>query len=349
ESFVAAVNAEVRALLYRRGLNRRLRENRSVAYRQYAEFSAILGDISQELGSALGFETELEVKLRKYLRRLGIAADTAVFRDRGGRLHAELAGADLRPLRRDARWLDRLSAVVGTRLCARTSGGNTRIELLEAEPLAAEIGVSRVNKAGETVSGDQGTFFKTDEGRLYILLSDGMGSGEDAARASSDTVRILERFLRSGVAPETAVRMLNDIMLLKNEDTTSSATVDMACVNLFTGDVALYKYGAAPTYVKSDRSVESVRGRSVPLGLLHPPGDAPDVLKIKLLPGMFAVLVSDGAASGDAASDDALASLIADFDGEARELSRAIVERSRAGGPAEDDVTAIAIKLIERG
>ncbi|NLB29493.1 MAG: stage II sporulation protein E, partial [Clostridiales bacterium] len=224
--FTAAVNYELRAFLYRRQLRNRLEGSRIAAFNQYSEVSDILEGFSSELGSAIKFEPELENKTRKYLQSAGITADVAVFRDRGGRLHAEVSGAELNAFRRDKAWLDRLSVVLGVRLCVPEGHPRSgRLELLEAEPFAATVGVSRMNKQGNEVSGDTGSYFKTDEGVLYILLSDGMGTGEAASRLSSDTVHILERFLRSGVAPDTALRMLNDIMLLRNEEDTECATV----------------------------------------------------------------------------------------------------------------------------
>ena len=52
-----------------------------------------------------------------------------------------------------------------------------------------------MRKKGENVSGDRGTYFKTDAGVLCVILSDGMGTGEDAAAESVEAVQILERFL----------------------------------------------------------------------------------------------------------------------------------------------------------
>lgn len=72
--------------------------------------------------------------------------------------------------------------------------------LLEAEPLAVSVGIASMRKKGETVSGDRGTYFKTDAGQLCVILSDGMGCGETAADGSISTVGMLEEFLRSGVS-----------------------------------------------------------------------------------------------------------------------------------------------------
>ena len=348
EGFTAAVNYELRAFLYRRQLKNRLEGSRCAAFNQYSGVSDMLEGFSAELGSSIKLEPDLENKMRKYLQRVGIAADVAVFRDCGGRLHAEISGAELNAFRRDKSWLDKLSVVLGVRVCVPEGHPRSgRLELYEAEPFTATVGVSRMNKQRNEVSGDAGSYFKTDEGVLYLLLSDGMGAGEAAGRLSRDTVRILERFLRSGVAAETALRMLNDIMLLRNETDTDCATVDMICLDLFDGKATLFKYGAAPSYIKTGSTVKRIGNGSLAAGLGSPPNDEPDSATVTLRPGSYIVAVSDGAISGT--DDRELARLISVFDGDdPRELTNAIVAAALDQGTAEDDITAIAVRLYER-
>jgi stage II sporulation protein E len=348
DGFIAAVNKELRAFLQRRQLKSRLKTNADAASGRYSEISAILRGISAELGGAMIVETELESRMKKYLQSLGIQADIAVFRDRGGRLHSEISGAQLHSLRRDREWLEKLSAVLGTRLCsAEDRAMPDRLILLEAEPLAVSVGISCAKKDGQTVSGDRGAYFKTDEGVLYVLLSDGMGSGEDAASYSADAVRILERFLRSGVAPDTAVRMLSGLLLLRGEGEAGFATVDLVCVDLFSGKVEMLKCGAAPSYIKSGKSVRRVKCKSLAAGLGAPPLDTPDHVTMELQVGSIAVIVSDGAiASGD---DEWLVSAISGYEGaNPRELAAMIVEAASKKSGCEDDITAIALCLTNR-
>lgn len=346
--FIAAVNHELKALLYRRQYKKRLRENQSAAFNQYADISAILSGISDELGGGTSFEPELEARLRKYLRSLSIQAETAVFRDRGGRLHAEIFGANFSTLKKLPDYLDKLSAVFNVRLCAVDGPPDAdRIYLLEAEPLAAAVGICSRKKNEKEQSGDRGAYFKTDEGLLYVILSDGMGTGDQAARYSGDAVRILEKFLRSGVRPENAVRLLNDVMLLKNEDDTGCATVDLVSVNLFTGAARMFKYGAAPSYLRYGGTVRRVKGKSVAAGLGVPPHNTPDMLKMELKAGCAAVIVSDGVTAGQ---DDAwLCELISKFEGEdPRALAGAVIEAAAGKVGTEDDMTVIAIFVTER-
>jgi stage II sporulation protein E len=100
--------------------------------------------------------------------------------------------------------MELISGILGVRLCRPPSGDGVterRLELLEAEPLTASVGIAGMKKKGEPISGDRGTYFKTDSGVLCVILADGMGSGTDAARESINAVRTLEGFLRAGVDP----------------------------------------------------------------------------------------------------------------------------------------------------
>jgi stage II sporulation protein E len=353
--FLEAVNAELKSLMYRRQYKKRLKENQSAAFNQYADVSAILQGISEELGAGTSFEPELETRLRKYLRSQNIQAESAVFRDRSGRLHAEIFGGGIASFKKEPDYLEKLSAVFNVRLCTVDhndeigfgSAEPDRLFLLEAEPLAAAVGIACRKKNEQEPSGDRGAYFKTDEGLLYVLLSDGMGSGDQAAKYSSDAVRILERFLRAGVAPETAVRMLNDLMLLKNEDDTGCVTVDLVSLNLFTGAARMFKYGAAPSYLRSGSTVRRIKGRSMAAGLGVPPHDAPDLLKMELKAGSLAVIVSDGITGG--MDDGWLCEMLSAYEGDnPRELAGAIIKTASEKLGNEDDMTVISIAVTER-
>ena len=346
--FISAINDELRSLIYRRQYRIRLRENQTAAFNQYADISTVLDGISTQLGQDIKFDPVLEQKLQKYLSSIDVQSDTAVFRDSGGRLHAEITSGSLSTLKRDEKYLDKLSAVLGMRLCAAEAvRPSDKMKLLEAEPLAASVGIASLKKKDQPVSGDKGTYFKTDEGILFILLSDGMGTGEGAAKHSGDVIRILERFLRSGVSAETSVRILNDLMLLKNDSDIGCATVDLLCINLFTGETNMFKYGAAPSYLRSGNVIRRIKGQSLAVGLSAPPYDSPDHIKLKLAAGTQAVIISDGVTAG---LDDAwLREKIASHDGNSsKELAREILKSATQRFGSDDDMTVLTVHITER-
>ena len=349
ESFVAAVNMELRALIYRRQLRSRLEENRTAAYGQYRYLAGVLDAVSEDLGEATGSDPLAERRLLRHLNSKDVDAEVAVFRDRSGRLRAVIDSARLPLLIRDEDYLDQISDVLGVRMCrpAASNRESGRMVLLEAEPLAVSVGVAAMKKEGEPVSGDRGTYFKTEQGVLCVLLSDGMGSGEKAAKESISVVRILERFLRSGVEPGTAMKLLNSVMLLKNGESWGYATVDLMCIDLFTGQTGFYKYGAAPSYIRSGKTVRRVKGVSMAAGILAGEGETPDVVRMRIKPGGVALIASDGVVSKD--DDGWLRDMLLDFDGsDTRALARNVIRQAGEKYGYTDDMTVLAVRVEER-
>ena len=176
-AFVEAVNQELTALLYRRQYNSRIRESRAAVCRQYGELSALLGTAAAELSRELIPDPAGNQKLRRHLALLGLEMETAVYRDEYGRLRAELKGEGCQTLDTPEE-LAALSDLLG--VPTRAEAGEESLTLIQLEPLMAVAGVAARKKDGETVSGDAGTYFKREDGTLYVLLCDGMGSGPGA-------------------------------------------------------------------------------------------------------------------------------------------------------------------------
>lgn len=347
-AFVAAVNGELRGLSYRRQLRTRLSENRSVAWAQYTDMAQVLGRVADELGSVNGSDPSAERRLIRYLRSLDIDAESAVYRDGNGRLHAVIESGRLTPLTRNEDYLEKLSTVVGVRLCQpeESAEGSSRLTLLEAEPLAVSVGIAQLKKRGEKVSGDKGSYFKTDAGVLCVLLSDGMGCGDEAARDSQQVVSILEKFLRSGTDPAVAMKILNSVMLLRGGGNWGFATVDLMCVDLFSGETSFYKYGAAPSYVKSGKNIRRIRGETLAAGLSTEDGIAPDVVRMRLRPGSMAVIASDGVIADR--DDSWLKAMLEEDYEDMKALARAVLKEAETLYGALDDMTVLTVRVEER-
>ena len=344
----AAITEELRSQLYRRQYRSRVSESRGAAAGQYSDMADILDSIAEDLGGNTAFEPDIEQMLVKYLRSLDIEASAAVMRGRGGRLRAELTGNSLRTLKRDKKYLDKLSAIAGVRLCAAEDGINDgRLTIFEAEPLSVTIGTAAMKRKGQNKSGDLATFFKTDEGRLYILLSDGMGTGADAAKYSKSAVLILERLLRAGAPIQTALHLLNNLMLLKNGDETGTATVDLMCIDLFSGDAEIYKYGGAPSYVICDNRIKRITGKamSAPLGTFS--DTVPECCRVKLMPNSLAVVVSDGVTRG--LEDTWLCEMLAGVQEQpSKDLAKMVLDNALKMFGADDDMTVLTARIEER-
>ena len=347
-AFLSAANEELSALLYRRQFKARLKDNRASVCRQYGSLAEILGTAAAEFGVELAPDPVRERRFAQHLTALGLEGQAAAFYDEAGHLRVEFEGPRLDALTTEDE-LAKLSALAGLPLRqVLSTEGAKRDHLIftQAEPLMAVAGVAARKKDGQTVSGDTGAWFKLDDGSLYVLLCDGMGSGVEASEDSTLAVKLLEQFLRAGVAPDTALRTLNGALALRGEEKGGFTTIDLLRVDLFTGDASVYKYGAAPTYVRHGGKVSRITGSALPAGLAAGEG-TPDRSDFKLSAGDCAVLVSDGVAG--TSEDVWLRELLGAFAGDSpKDLACALITDSETRDTGVDDRTALVIKITER-
>ncbi|MDO4982616.1 MAG: SpoIIE family protein phosphatase [Eubacteriales bacterium] len=348
ESFVAAVNGELRSFSYRRQLKAHLQENRNVVWSQYSDIAHILSHVADELGSVNGSDPLAERRMTRLLKSMDIEAQTSVFRDAAGRARVIIESPQLNSLLKIDGILEKLSGVAGVKLCVPAEGGvgSMKLTLIEAEPLAVSVGIAAMKKRGERVSGDKGTYFKTDSGVLCVILSDGMGTGDEAASDSNQVVEILEKFLRSGVDPAVAMKILNSVMLLRSNDSWGYATVDLMCVDLFTGDTCFYKYGAAPSYVMNGKSVSRINGEPLSSRMNGSDGVVPDLVRMHLHPGSTAIIASDGVIAG--LEDEWVKAILGKGFEDMKALARSTLKEAERLYGANDDMTVVAVRVEER-
>ncbi len=345
--FAAAINGEMRGLMYRRQYRARLKEGRAAAYGQFMDMAEVIRDAAKEMSGDAGPDGEAERRLMRYMKSRELEGVCSVFRDGRGRLHGVLEGEGVQTLLEEPDCLERLSQVVGVRLALAEGQAPGRLALHQAEPLAVSVGVASMKKEGESVSGDLETYFKTAGGLLCIILSDGMGTGEQAAGESRAAVEILQELLMAGVEPGCAMRLLNSASMLKNGEDWGYATVDLCCIDLFTGQAGFYKYGAAPSYVKTGRAIRRVKCTSLAAGMLAGEGSAPDVMRMRLRPGNIALIASDGVLAER--NDQWLRDILAGADGmDTKTLARDALQAAAARFGSADDMTALAIRVEER-
>lgn len=227
---------------------------------------------------------------------------------------------------------------------------STASHLGQAAPAFGSAPVCRVGavlcpREGETVSGDSISTFETEQGRFCMLLSDGMGTGEAARRESSMTLRLAERFLKAGIDPESALKTLNAALSLRSADAGSFTTIDLFYTE--GGQGAVYKYGAAPSYVKRGGRVQRITGSCLPAGL-HSQPTPPDSSHFPIEDGCFVVQISDGVADAD--HDEWLLNLLAGFPGsDPQLLANAILSQVRKQGPLSDDCAIQVLHFSSAG
>lgn len=212
--------------------------------------------------------------------------------------------------------------------------------------LRYQVGTGLRPQSGQRVCGDQLACFEVED-TLYLLLSDGMGSGEAAHREAATTIRLLQQFLKAGIQPAPALKTLNAALALRGESGGSFTTIDLLALRRSSGEASLYKYGAAPTYWKRGGHVSRLSNSALPAGL-HPSGEAPNATRLQLQRGSFLVMVSDGIA--DETCDEWLQNLLAGWNGhDANTLTALILSESRNQKGLSDDCAVLVLALTSDG
>ena len=129
------------------------------------------------------------------------------------------------------------------------------------------------------------------DGKFAVALSDGMGKGEAAARESRLAVTSVIKMLKAGLDPELVLKLLNAVLMV---DTGQEhfPTMDLALLDPETGELYLYKIGAAPTAIKRKDKVELLTAHAVPMGVVEP-ASVPCVSTI-VRPGEQVIMMTDG-------------------------------------------------------
>ena len=165
--------------------------------------------------------------------------------------------------------------------------------------------------------------------RYYVLLCDGMGTGPGAAQESESALRILTGLLQAGMPGAEALGTLNDLYVLR--ETGGFSTADLLELHLDTGRASLYKWGAAPSYLKHRRSAKRMGTAAPPPGVGIGEAHQAEVIRLSLQKEEMVVLISDGLESEETQSQTPKA------------LAAALVAAAPAG--EADDRTAVAVCL----
>ncbi|MBO4692779.1 MAG: SpoIIE family protein phosphatase [Clostridia bacterium] len=276
--------------------NGRIQQIRQAIGDQFEGIAIMLAEMSQNFSKDIRFDNAAAVTAVCALKNLGIIAEECSAPvDKYGRMKIIIKLKKPNDAVLNKRDIMRALSLSCERNFAppviKKASGETFINISERAKFKMDIGISQKSARPGDMCGDAYSYFSDGTGRFIIILSDGMGTGSRAAVDSAMASGLISRLIKSGFGFDCALKILNSSMLFKSADE-SLATLDIACFDMFNGELNLYKAGAAPTVVRrSGRSGKAV-STSMPIGIL--PDVAFDKAYIKLSSKDILVMVSDG-------------------------------------------------------
>ena len=352
-----AVNIFEQARLNRAWYNRLL-ENREVIAQQLDAMAYIMQDCISEVQLVDAEEKKKLAEIRYRAKECGVRAEEVhLYKKSNGHMQAFLKvhskWGNCVPVKRLTK---AISSAMELHMCphkdVRTFIGKDTMEIIyEEEPVFHAVhGMAKLTKDGAPVSGDNFSCLEKEDGELVLSLSDGMGFGARACKESEVVVDLLEKFIEAGFNKETAIKMLNSAMVIRGENEQYS-TVDVAAVNLYTGETEFYKIGASATFIRhKDGTVDCLLSTSLPVGVSF---DVEIERATKqLADGDFLVMVTDGVLEylqvekPEETMQEIIAGIKTNHPGL---LAKKVLERVMfyTGGEVRDDMTVLSAAIWE--
>lgn len=194
------------------------------------------------------------------------------------------------------------------------------------------------SKPGEDRCGDSATGFSLGSERHFLILSDGMGSGKNAALSSEETIRTVRHLITGGLSIHGALNVFRSVSSFYEGD--SFSTLDICSVDLNRGIAEFYKAGSYHSYILRDDLIITVPGGGLPLALEG--NSSVFQQNILLSDGDYIIMVSDGVAPFNFEEI-----LISEMDCNPNQYARKILRRIyETNIPINDDITVLVCRII---
>ena len=325
-----------------------LKDNRTEIFAMDYEAAAkIINDALEEDDGEYRYDPEQEKQVAEYLKDAGITAGgVTVYGNRRRQIlvrnvNVEHAKVTLETLRSD------LGEMCGMELSRPTFEVERQVSTmtLQAKKKIAVLCAKNNLSADGEVSGDTVNLFSNKKDYFYALISDGMGSGQEAAFTSNLCSVFLEKMLRAGNRAGTSLRMLNNLICSRESDSAKecSSTVDLMELDLMTAEASFIKSGAAPSFIVRGNAVHRLQVGSAPIGIIR--GVETRATPFLLKEGDTVVMISDGILQNDPECEWITEYLT----GVSRLSPEEIVYRiclRASNTDTQDDCSAVALRII---
>ena len=300
EEYIGQINRNLGRATMNLAWKSRFMESRDAVIVQFRELATILEEFSGQMEQASDITEDWEEAVRYIFRIHHVKVENMLILEYGneqkeafltvrstnGRcMTAKDASELMGRAMKGRKWsVSRDSKSIITR-------NSATFRFMEAGKYRMLYGVAKATKGGEWLSGDNFTFNDTLPRQVILSLADGMGSGPAACEDSSKVIELTEQLLETGFSARAALKLVNTVLLLAGPEQ-NPTTLDLCCIDLYTGVLEAMKLGAVATFILGRRGVERLEAGEVPMGIVN--SVEPLLLTKKLWDNDRIIMVSDG-------------------------------------------------------
>lgn len=336
----------------------RMVEGRQLVAGHLRNMGETINEIVNDFNSSIEFNGDKERYIKRMLNKKGIDfSNVFCFKDKHERVNvrltlnkcrgSEFCIKELLPIVNQATALS--MCIIEEDCKSDIRNGVCTVNFEETPKFHVASHVVRECKAGEKFNGDSYSYGKLKDGTYMMIISDGMGSGPEAGEESKAAVELIERFSEAGFSTNTAVNTVNSIMTMKFSEEEKFSTLDIANIDLYSGDLRVMKIGAVATYIKGKENVEVINSKTLPIGVLDKVDV--DITEKRVKDGDIIIMLSDGVLEcegNNASMENWIISYLENCSHTSpKTIADEIANRVKEvnNGKAKDDMTIIASKV----
>jgi len=289
-------------------------------------------------------DPEMCKKLRETQRHMALyAKNVCVFGKR--KITVLAGGVDLSSVKMSANEIrscyENICGVKLTTPKFDVDGDYITMSLETSRQFKVEYAAAASTKKDENFCGDMICMFENGHDYFYSLISDGMGSGREAALTSRLCAIFLKKMLMAGNSKPVSMEMLNNFIRSKN--TECFATVDLLEIDMLNGKAGFVKSGAVSSYVLRDGKIFRISSNTMPVGITRVMNA--EEVKFDLKDNDVIVMVSDGVGQSDEETVRVSDILTYSWENDLQKMADKILRNAIAESLRSDDVSVGVIRV----
>lgn len=252
-------------------MQKKINENKKNISEQLGEVSKAISNIAEDMEKDINNNQEFQGQKQEILALIKQAnieiEDIAIKKEKNGRYFIDIY-VNKNELENSK--IEKIEKILCNVLKEKIVLGETEedsiLSFLTEDKFILNMGIAKNIKKGNDISGDNTTKIRLKDGKYLIAISDGMGSGEEANKSSRLALNMLQNLLSSGFDRDSSIELINTTMLNTSDE--NFATLDIAIVDLYKGNIEFIKNGACPTYIKNKKRVQLIKSLTLPAGII---------------------------------------------------------------------------------
>lgn len=320
------------------------KNNRDLLLQQYGEISDLFFEMSEEIKGGFCFLTETEKRIADELSASKInVKEVKVIESLERTLDIYIAcekNISQKLLE------EKLSNILKVPVSFIENCGNYMMKFAPKGLFFTEVYTKQIPKEGQLINGDNLVCFSDKNYKYYVILCDGMGSGEKANRESKICADMIMAYLKAGFSPKMTLNIVNSAISLKSDNEIFSS-IDLLCIDLMSGQADFYKIGASKSFFCHSGRTETIFSDTLPSGIF--PENHINITSKRISDGDILIMMSDGVSDSSPGylSGERISKIVEKDAEDIKGISEMILSSAlkKKYNKAIDDMTVATIKI----